>query len=76
MPITNNVAWDADLEAFKGRDTTSYVAVTAATATACAACRLALAPATQYFTFDAEICHRSCREPGLTCCPPGSLAVS
>jgi hypothetical protein len=76
MPITSNVAWDPGLEAFKGRDTMSYVAATAATATACAACRLPLRAdcllsltvdvtggkdedGTEYFTFDAEICHRN-----------------
>lgn len=42
MPITRNVAWDERLTAFKGRDTTDFVTLTAATATTCAACGLAL----------------------------------
>jgi hypothetical protein len=44
MPVTSNVAWDGRLEAFKGRDTTEFVTLIAATANACAACGLALQP--------------------------------
>lgn len=47
MPITRNVAWDERLEAFKGRDTTDFVILTAATPTTCAACGLALRPEEQ-----------------------------
>ena len=82
MSTTMNVEWDPGLEAYKGRDTTTYVAVAAATATACAQCRQPLSAqgplslsvhvtegpdrdGTEYFTFDPEICHRSCREPSL-----------
>jgi hypothetical protein len=83
MPTTNNVDWDQGLEAFKGRATTSYVELTAATATACASCHGPLSAqdplslsvevtggthrdGTEYFSFEAEICHRTCREPSLT----------
>jgi hypothetical protein len=68
------------------------VAATAATATACAACRLPLTAdsllsltvdvtggkdqdGTEYFTFDAEICHRTCRLPSLTFTPGHSAPV-
>ena len=44
MPITRNIAWDERLAAFKGRDTTDFVTVVGATATACGACGLPLLP--------------------------------
>jgi hypothetical protein len=44
MPITSNVAWDARLETFKGRDTAQYIETVMATASRCAACRLPLGP--------------------------------
>lgn len=44
MPITRNVAWDEELESFKGRDTTNYVVTAAAMATSCAACHQPLRP--------------------------------
>jgi hypothetical protein len=44
MPITNNVAWDGRLEAFKGRDTAQYIETVRAGASRCAACRLPLGP--------------------------------
>lgn len=83
MPVTSNVAWDTRLEAFKGRDTTHFVAMVAATARTCVACRLPLQPEEPLsliveiteaidgdgngrLTFDTRVCHRRCREPGLT----------
>lgn len=83
MPVTSNVAWDARLETFKGRDTTEFVALLGAAATACAACGQAFQPqerlslavditegrdgdGIEYLTMDTCICHRRCREPGLT----------
>ncbi|MBT2551564.1 hypothetical protein [Arthrobacter sp. ISL-5] len=45
MPVTSNVAWDERLEAFKGPDTTHFVAAVAATARTCAACGMPLRPA-------------------------------
>jgi hypothetical protein len=43
MPITRNVvAWDGRLAAFKGRDAEHYVAMIAAVANPCGACRLPL----------------------------------
>jgi hypothetical protein len=44
MPITNNVAWDERLEAFKGRDTARYIETVKAGASRCAACMLPLGP--------------------------------
>lgn len=44
MPVTRNVVWDERLESFKGRDTTHYVATSAAIATKCAVCRRPLQP--------------------------------
>ena len=38
MPVTRNVAWDGQLESFKGRDTTNYVVAAAAVATTCSVC--------------------------------------
>ncbi|MDQ0867399.1 hypothetical protein [Arthrobacter globiformis] len=44
MPVTNNVAWDRRLEAFKGRDTAQYIATVIALASRCTACQLPLGP--------------------------------
>lgn len=44
MPVTRNVAWDARLESFKGRDTTRYVLTAADIAKTCAVCRRRLTP--------------------------------
>lgn len=44
MPVTRNVAWDARLESFKGRDTTRYVLTAAGIAKTCAVCRGRLTP--------------------------------
>lgn len=44
MPITSNVAWDARLMAYKGRDTAHYIETVKATASRCGACRLPLGP--------------------------------
>lgn len=82
MPVTSNIEWDPGLEAFKGRGTATYAAAAAATATTCASCHKPLSAAalsltvgvtggthrdgTEYFSFDPEISHRSCREPSLT----------
>jgi hypothetical protein len=38
MPITDNIAWDERLEAFKGSDVNDYVTTTATEATECAQC--------------------------------------
>jgi hypothetical protein len=46
-PITRNVSWDERLAAFKGRDTTEFVTLAAATASVCAACELVLQPEEQ-----------------------------
>ncbi|WP_427006130.1 hypothetical protein [Pseudarthrobacter sp. H2] len=82
MRVTSNVAWDERLEAFRGRDTTGFVALLAAAASACAACGLALQHqerlslivditegrdgGIEYRTVDTRICHGRCRAPGLT----------
>ena len=82
MPVTSNVAWDQRLETFKGRDTSGFVTLVAAAASACAACGLALWPKEslslvvditegrdseiEYLTMNTCICHRRCREPALT----------
>lgn len=44
MPFTNNVAWDGNLEAFKGRDTAQYTASVMALASRRTACKLPLGP--------------------------------
>lgn len=49
MPITKNVAWDGRLAALKGRDAEHYVAMIAAVANHCGACRLPLGLGTVLF---------------------------
>jgi hypothetical protein len=44
MPITSNVAWDARVETFKGRDTAQYIKSVMAAARRCAACGLPFGP--------------------------------
>ncbi|MDQ0618479.1 hypothetical protein QFZ33_002503 [Arthrobacter globiformis] len=44
MPIISNVAWDARLETFKGRDTAQYIESVMAVARRCAACGLPFGP--------------------------------
>lgn len=44
MPITSTVGWDGRLAAFRGRDAEHYVAMIAAVAKHCGACRLPLGP--------------------------------